>query len=796
MTCGIELEIKSKLIRANLTNMNLSYSEKNKPAILEIIKDETEKARKKYKVDKGNLYSFGASRLIPNKEAFEAIENSSQYIREREREQQRENLGVIPLRQPLNYIKEGVNFVFEQNPDLANAVYEALGFKTKPSENEITRDIKEILPFKVIGNYSNIEEGLTSRRQYSTVIDGNNYVFDISTYSYENEDGTFQSYYDIDFTVNGSEDIIGTGFFDKSEKGKRIIQAIISQNYGNDTIRLNVEESKKGKQRLLLYKRLMNQLGYNPSEEMEYALFYDIKTDKVNLTPQQKQQAQQQYSQYLEQNPNGSVEQFKSWVEEFNSKKRTPLQPTKEQLKHIKPLPEKLIENINNWVGKTNKEILETLKLYGEVYSEDKEFKNVIEVLLDNISKIDFVKFKGIGDLENKNNQAEYDAETGNIYVNNIAYQPENINVEDVIYRTILHEYLHGYFLATLDNPKTKEEKELVEYINEAYDVLTFEYENTDNWYGFHNVHEFVSELLSNKDFRESEQVKKTGILNKILNFINQLFFKKYGKDSVEIKRNAFNKILESVSILNPSTVKYSERRGSLSNFISQKSQERLNQIKDVFNENPELSKIGTVEQYNSYLDTIFPDSKVKDIVYHGSDIKIEQFEIRKEPLIHFGTKKAALQRGNVLNQVILNIKDLQSIKDGMWFLGTDEGGLLKELFDRGVLTLEQINIVNTARNEAISNSYYEDFRAKRGEGEKAGALKLQEILHDKNIGFKYVNFSEDNGSISYAVPKPEEIHILGSKQDIEGFKEFINSQKEITSKIKSSGLPDLNINC
>lgn len=187
-----------------------------------------------------------------------------------------------------------------EDPELANSVYEALGFKTKTSENEITRGIKEILPFKGLGDYSNIEEGLTSRRQYSTVIDGNNYVFDISTYSYENEDGTFQSYYDIDFTVNGSEDIIGTGFFDKSEKAKRIIQAIISQNYGNDTIRLNVEESKKGKQRLLLYKRLMSQLGYNPSEEMEYALFYDIKTDKVSLTPQQKQQALQLYSQYLD----------------------------------------------------------------------------------------------------------------------------------------------------------------------------------------------------------------------------------------------------------------------------------------------------------------------------------------------------------------------------------------------------------------------------------------------------------------------------------------------------------------
>ena len=35
---------------------------------------------------------------------------------------------------------------------------------------------------------------------------------------------------------------------------------------------------------------------------------------------------------------------------------------------------------------------------------------------------------------------------------------------------------------------------------------------------------------------------------------------------------------------------------------------------------------IGTKEQYSSYLDTIFPDSKVKDIVYHGSYTKIDKF--------------------------------------------------------------------------------------------------------------------------------------------------------------------------
>lgn len=44
------------------------------------------------------------------------------------------------------------------------------------------------------------------------------------------------------------------------------------------------------------------------------------------------------------------------------------------------------------------------------------------------------------------------------------------------------------------------------------------------------------------------------------------------------------------------------------------KSQEIPNQIQEVFNENLELSKIGTLEQYASYLDSIFPDSKVEEM--------------------------------------------------------------------------------------------------------------------------------------------------------------------------------------
>ena len=213
--------------------------------------------------------------------------------------------------------------------------------------------------------------------------------------------------------------------------------------------------------------------------------------------------------------------------------------------------------------------------------------------------------------------------------------------------------------------------------------------------------------------------------------------------------------------------------------------------VQELFEINPELSSVGTPEQYSAYLDSIFPQSKVKDVVYHGSNQKIEQFEIRKEPLIHFGTKSAALQRGNILNRTIINIQDLQPIEDGMWFLGNERGGLLKELLDRKILTLREVQSINEVKNQAIENSRYfnENYRMALPDGEKAGNKKLQEILSEKNIGFEYINFSEDEGSTSYAVPNEKQIHILGNQEDIEGFADFVAGE-QILQKSSESTLP------
>ena len=40
-----------------------------------------------------------------------------------------------------------------------------------------------------------------------------------------------------------------------------------------------------------------------------------------------------------------------------------------------------------------------------------------------------------------------------------------------------------------------------------------------------------------------------------------------------------------------------------------------------VFKNNPELASIGSIQQYSDYLDNLFPNSQVKDVLFHGGSV-------------------------------------------------------------------------------------------------------------------------------------------------------------------------------
>jgi hypothetical protein len=168
--------------------------------------------------------------------------------------------------------------------------------------------------------------------------------------------------------------------------------------------------------------------------------------------------------------------------------------------------------------------------------------------------------------------------------------------------------------------------------------------------------------------------------------------------------------------------------------------------IKQVFKDTPELSNIGTVEQYTKYLKTIFPNSRVKDIVLHNSPNKFEKFNVNRGRLgkgVYFGLGYKIYNTGQYNYNALLNVTNLKRYNKG--------------------------EFVITANKLYPSSDEY--------------STKPQDSLRasDKAQGIDgYVSTSPVG--TEYLVFEPEQIHILGSKQDIEGFKKYVD--KTITEEL------------
>ncbi len=167
-----------------------------------------------------------------------------------------------------------------------------------------------------------------------------------------------------------------------------------------------------------------------------------------------------------------------------------------------------------------------------------------------------------------------------------------------------------------------------------------------------------------------------------------------------------------------------------------------------VFEQNPELAKVGTKEQYSEYLDSIFPESKVKDILYHRTGEKFDVFDkskISKTNANRFYFSPFNTGRyGKHIMQAILNIKNLAKPSNK-----------------------EFINAVNKEHPEYTEgkSQYFH--------------LPAQIYVNADKYGYDGVFEFEGTNDDEYSVYHPEQIYILGSKQDLENFKSFVSNNKE-----------------
>ena len=273
----------------------------------------------------------------------------------------------------------------------------------------------------------------------------------------------------------------------------------------------------------------------------------------------------------------------------------------------------------------------------------------------------------------------------------------------------------------------------------------------------------------------------------------------------------------------------------------------KMEGIDYVFSQSPELASIGSKAQYLQYLSTIFKTSKVKDIVYHGTDAEFDKFNkelsgnktgwAKDNKGIHFVNNKIAAETytkskedgyGYLALWIYLK-KDAKSgksltkeefnniLSDNTKLANTLEGAHYFSAIGIDTITFEQydkwaklfekdekLNYYSRNNLDEILKSVTEKYKNKRA-NVKSVILNIKNPLVYDSKGKRYVHEIKDiysklknendgiivkntldrlNDDIGFeddiqVVFEPEQIHILGSKQDIEGFENFIKTDEQ-----------------
>ncbi len=201
------------------------------------------------------------------------------------------------------------------------------------------------------------------------------------------------------------------------------------------------------------------------------------------------------------------------------------------------------------------------------------------------------------------------------------------------------------------------------------------------------------------------------------------------------------------------------------------------NGVDYIFEQNPELEKIGTKEEYQRYIENIFPESRVKDILYHYSShdkIKEEGFKFFTETGVPAGageieaiwlTKKSGNYWGsNDLSKYAVVVNAAKPL-DARNSLSED---------DEVVKEYNRIWEIGTEKEYA----YFDN--TKKWDLQKNRKLAFKEAGYDSILT---PNLDE------VTIFDKENIHILGSKSDVEKFKEFVNKNEVGMSVEKMNNL-------
>jgi predicted SprT family Zn-dependent metalloprotease len=323
---------------------------------------------------------------------------------------------------------------------------------------------------------------------------------------------------------------------------------------------------------------------------------------------------------------------------------------------------------------------------------------------------------------------------------------------------------------------------------------LSFSEDDKSIYYAGYNIKEFMTMSLTSKNFQDAmSQVPymKSGVsyLDKILATIMKFMENIYpnlkegsvahdavGKSLRFIEKERAEQQLSYYELLSNSQLSSLDNNrlgiqgidtsNEVDNMIDNDNDSTNNNaapikegVDSIFSENPELSKIGSQEQYSAYLGTIFPDSEVKEVIAHVSREKgIEKFKANES------------ETGNFINSQVLG--------SGVYFAPVD-------MVDYWSMELDFIDDV-TGEYTEDRNIYYAVLNSKSPQYTQKNYLENSDTIEGTDV---VVNESRSNGNVEeYVVKDPSIIHILGSQEDLKNFTTFVNQDNNQEEKLPCEG--------
>lgn len=189
-------------------------------------------------------------------------------------------------------IKPGVDKLFSSNPELANQVYEALGYKQK----QYASKLKEISERRDLAT----QQDLKSSQLIKDIRVDKSQPKDIKPNKADKNLAAImlygQRFDDITDNRSSEED------FENSKNYKQLQADTLAYRILNDLM-FNIEELQFFKDITLENPEYAKALSTNENSVKEFFendIFEQVEKNKLQITPQQKQQAKQLYSQYLD----------------------------------------------------------------------------------------------------------------------------------------------------------------------------------------------------------------------------------------------------------------------------------------------------------------------------------------------------------------------------------------------------------------------------------------------------------------------------------------------------------------